>query len=125
MPNKWKMEEAKHKRKARSGLSPEQVAALDASEALEEEIQKEARRLQIEMFPEEFDFMFDSNWDANDRSKGINPMSPDYIERINEKRKEMGVSLLSESGRSTSNDTYKMCLEMVREKHKNIRGSHL
>ena len=41
--------------------------------------------LHVKLFPEEFDFQYDSSVDANRRRLGENPMSEDYINRMNEK----------------------------------------
>ena len=89
---------------------------MDAEEALEAKIQKLARTLHGEMFEEEFCFMHDSYADSRDRASGKNPMSQSYIDKVNKKREEFGVSPLSESGEATSSDTYEMCLEIVRRK---------
>ena len=50
---------------------------------------QEARRLHIELFPEEYDFMLDSWVDSIERDKGMNPMSSDYVQRTNLKRQKL------------------------------------
>ena len=52
---------------------------------------KEQVKRNIERFPEEYDFMYDSISDANEREMGRNPMSKEYIEKINQKRAVLGV----------------------------------
>lgn len=47
--------------------------------------------LHLELFPEEYDFMYDSIADARDRARGKNPMSQSYIDEVNERRINMGV----------------------------------
>ena len=42
--------------------------------------------------------MMDSIADANDRRRGINPMSLDYTEKVNARRKERGVPPLGANG---------------------------
>jgi hypothetical protein len=49
-----------------------------------------ARSLHIQIFPEEYDCILDSIADAYERSKGINPMSSEYIERVNKRRAKLG-----------------------------------
>lgn len=53
-------------------------------------VHQEARRLHIELFPEEYDFMLDSGVDSIKRGKGINPMSSDYVQRTNLRRQKLG-----------------------------------
>lgn len=48
-------------------------------------------KLHLELFPEEYDYIYDSNADVNDRRRGLNPMTQDYIDKINERRISMGV----------------------------------
>lgn len=52
------------------------------------------------LFPEEFDFYYDSIADAKDRRQGMNPMSVDYVDVANARRAMLGVSKLLESGTS-------------------------
>jgi hypothetical protein len=93
--NRWKKEQQRKRDKARQGLSPEQIEILDKREAEQNKIEELARKIHIEIFPEEYDFMLDSISDANERAMGKNPMSKEYIERINAKRAALGVSPLS------------------------------
>ena len=119
--NRWKKEELKRKQKAREGLSEAEIRKLDIQDAIDEAIRELAHKLHTEMFPEEYDHMFDDYVDAQRRSQGENPMSADYIERINRKRQELGVSPLSESGMSQSGDTSAMCRQIVKEQVEQLR----
>lgn len=47
------------------------------------------KKLHDMLFSEEYDFMYDSYADARDRDEGINPMSKEYQEEVNEKRAEL------------------------------------
>jgi hypothetical protein len=76
---------------------------------------EQAKALRNVLFAEETDFMLDSGADAKDRAKGKNPMSVEYTERINLKRKTFGVSVLSEAGYTTDNSSQKFCEEVVRQ----------
>ena len=110
MNRQMKEEKRKHD-EARKGLSDEQIAALDEKDLLNSKINDLARKIHAEKFSEEYDFMYDSALDASDRNSGINPMNQEYIEKINKKRKELGVSPLSDVGLSVSNDTYELCVK--------------
>jgi hypothetical protein len=109
--NRWKKEEIRKKQLAREGLSPAQITRLDVEDERREKIEKLAKKIHAKKFPEEYDFGYDSFADAKNRARGINPMSQDYIEKVNKKRADLGVAPLSESGEATSNDTMKMCLK--------------
>ncbi|MDW3116924.1 MAG: hypothetical protein R8G60_03420 [Roseovarius pacificus] len=50
----------------------------------------EARTWHAKLFPEEYDFVYDSSADAQDRRRGVNPMSAEYIEKANARRAELG-----------------------------------
>ena len=109
--NRFKKEAIRKHDEARAGLSPEEIEILDKKEAELNKISELARKIHIERFPEEYDHMYDSISDANERSMGRNPMSKEYIERINAKRAASGVSQLSKSGMATSDDTMVLCIE--------------
>ena len=109
--NRFKKEEKKRYDAKRKGLSDDQIAVLDMEDSIKASVEELARKIHIEKFPEEWDFMYDSGADISDRSRGINPMSQEYIQKIKEKREKLGVSQLSKSGRSVSNDTYQICYE--------------
>ena len=50
-----------------------------------------AQELHVELFPEEWDWAYDSFLDSNERRRGINPMASDYIERHAQKRFRLGL----------------------------------
>lgn len=110
MNRQMKEEKRKHD-EARKGLSDEQIAALDKKDLLNSRINDLTHEIHVKKFSEEYDFMHDSTWDASDRNSGKNPMNQEYIEKINKKRKELGVSPLSDVGLSVSNDTYELCVK--------------
>jgi hypothetical protein len=49
------------------------------------------KELHLKLFPEEYDFMYDSIADTVDRKNEINPMSQSYIDKVNERRIKLGV----------------------------------
>lgn len=57
-----------------------------------------ASRLHGKYFSEEFDFHYDSISDAKDRRRGRNPMSQEYTDKMNAKRRAWGVSELGPNG---------------------------
>ena len=50
-----------------------------------------AQGLHIELFPEEWDWAYDSSLDSKERRRGINPMASDYTERHAQKRLRLGL----------------------------------
>ena len=109
--NRHKREELRKLAQARSGLTSEQMVALDAKALAARELSDLASQIHREKFPEEYDFMYDSSWDAHDRKKGINPMRQEYIDAVNSRRVALGVSPLSESGMPLSGDSRVLCDE--------------
>lgn len=109
--NKVKKEERRKHEEARKGLSEDEILAVDLEDEINKKIEDLARTIHAEKFPEEYDFMYDSGVDAKERSRGVNPMSQEYIEKITKKRSEIGVAQLAENGMSVSDDTYQLCLE--------------
>jgi hypothetical protein len=107
--NRFEKEEKRKYKEARKGLSQEQISILDEKERLDARINELAHNIHCDKFPEEYDFMYDSTFDIADRNNGINPMNQEYIEKINKKRQALGVSLLSDCGMSTSNETLELC----------------
>ena len=100
--NKAKKEEARKLREAYEKLSQEELQEL----AQQRRIEALAKEIHFELFPEEYDYMMDSNSDANDRRRGINPMSADYTAKVNARRAELGVSRLGNNGMPTDNDSW-------------------
>ena len=97
-----------------AGMSVEEIAEVDRQDKVDAQIKKLASLLYGRLFPEEYDFMSDSISDANDRKKGINPMSEAYIKKVDERRRVLGFSPLSRAGETTENDTLELCLNIAR-----------
>ncbi len=83
-----------------------------------------AKEIHLKVFSEEYDYMYDSLVDAQDRSNGINPMSVEYQERINLKRKKFGVSTLATNGLSLDNSSMDLCIKEF-EARKNKQRTEL
>ncbi len=77
--------------------------------------EQKARELHVAIFPEEYDYQYDSIADWSDRSRGISPMSSDYIERVNARRQEFGFGPVDPVGITHDIDTYAWVEKMVRE----------
>ena len=65
--------------------------------------------------------MYDSIANSNDRAKGINPMSKEYQLKVAEKRKRLGVSQLSSSGRSVDDSSRELCKEECEARKNNTK----
>jgi hypothetical protein len=102
--NRVEKEMAKKRAAKREGLSDEEVRKLDLYETMVKEIH-------FELFPEEYDCMMDSNADATDRRRGKNPMNSEYTEKVNTRRKEMGVPPLGANGMPTDNRSWEVAKE--------------
>jgi hypothetical protein len=113
--NRFKKEAKRKRDETRKGLSPKEIVILDKKEEEDNKISELARKIHIKRFPEEYDFMYDDHVDSNQRDIGINPMSKEYVDRIKEKREALGVSPLSESGMSISDDTMALCFEEAKK----------
>jgi uncharacterized protein YmfQ (DUF2313 family) len=76
-------------------------------------VHQEARRLHIELFPEEYDFILDSWVDSKERAKGMNPMSSDYVQRTNLRRQKLGFKPYEIVGEN--DDTFSWVYTAVKE----------
>ncbi|ABV36876.1 hypothetical protein Ssed_2267 [Shewanella sediminis HAW-EB3] len=54
-------------------------------------METDINKLHQGLFPEEYDFVYDSYCDALARKRGINPMSQVYQDEVNERRRKLGV----------------------------------
>jgi hypothetical protein len=114
--NRYRKEQIQKRAEARKGLTEEETAELDKEEAAEEKILQLTRKLHLEMFPEEYDFMLDDVADANRRQRGENPMNTDYIEKVQRRREEHGVSPLGNDGKAVSDDSFLLCRKLIEER---------
>jgi hypothetical protein len=99
--NRVEKERAKKRAALCRELGEEQVQKMELAEAL-------AKKLHQEMFPEEYDYMMDSISDANDRRRGINPMSAEYTAEVNARRAELGVSPLGQDGMPVDSSSWEV-----------------
>jgi len=111
--NRAKKEEQRKYQEARKGKTAEVIAVIDAQDIVNEQVNRVAKLLHGSLFSEEYDLMSDSISDTHDRKKGINPMSEEYIKKVDDKRRVLGFSPLSSSGQTTTNDTMEYCLNVA------------
>jgi hypothetical protein len=78
----------------------------DENDLAEQEFERRVRERHIELFPEEYDHMFDSNSEARERRKGMSPMNREHLDATNRRRMAMGFAPLSASGLATNSETF-------------------
>lgn len=95
--------------KAREGLTPDEIVAIDFEDEVRRMIHDLAGKIHSEKFSEEYDFMMDERADIKGRKRGINPMSQNYIDKIDKKRDDLGVARLPSNGLAVTDETYLLC----------------
>ena len=80
-----------------------------------------AKEMHLKVFSEEYDYMYDSLVDAKDLFNGINPMSVEYQERINLKRKKFGVSPLAKNGSNLDDSSMELCKKEFEARKNKVR----
>ena len=113
--NKAKKEEARKLREASETMSETEFQEF----MQKRQIESFAHQVHSEMFPEEYDFMMDSSWDASDRRKGKNPMITEHTERVNIRRKKLGVPPLGPNGLPTCRTSWEVALAEAERRYLN------
>ncbi len=121
--NRHKREELRMLAQARSALTTDQIAALDAKDLATRKLSDLASQIHREKFPEEYDFMYDSSWDAHDRKKGVNPMTQAYIDEVKRRRAAFGVTQLTDAGMPDSSDSRDLCWEEAKRQLESANGA--
>lgn len=98
------------RRNTRNGLS----STTNASSREEDNLLCRARELHIELFPEEYDHIYDSILEAAERRRGVNPMSAKYIAATNGRREQMGLEPFDVCPEEANPDTFVWLLEKLR-----------
>ncbi|MBG22742.1 MAG: hypothetical protein CMF22_04695 [Idiomarinaceae bacterium] len=75
------------------------------------------------IFPEEYDYIYDSISDAKDRRRGINPMSEEYTSKVNERRRKLGISPLGENGQATDGSSHKYAKKAAQKQFPKVSDS--
>lgn len=108
--NRYNSEYRKKFEELKSLVEKQDTSSVEGALALLESVQEAAVARHVREFPEEYDFILDDRVDAKRRSAGINPMSPEYQERVRNRRDDLGVSQLNSSGLSDGS-TYSVIYE--------------
>lgn len=95
-------------------LTDYEIEQLKTVQRTPSDFYTQVKTLKSALFKEEWDFMGDSGADAKGRSRGINPMSQEYTNRVNKKREAFGVSPINDSGFGIDNSSNLFCEEVVR-----------
>jgi len=112
--NRFKKEENKKYQEIVKNMSNEDRKNYDFLLDLQTNFNSLVKELHVKLFPEEYDFFYDSNVDANRRRLDENPMSEEYINKMNEKRIKLGYLPLSENGYAQDGDkTFKYCKKLI------------
>lgn len=113
--NRIKKEELRKYREARAGLSLEEIEALDRREAEEKAFEDQSQLWHGRLFPEEYDFLLDSNADASERALGKNPMSDSFVARTDARRKALVFAGYMDDGIPLPRDTRGWIETMLRD----------
>ncbi|MDE4061721.1 hypothetical protein [Phaeobacter gallaeciensis] len=81
--------------------------------ASKEEVYMALRELHMELFAEEYSFMMDSNADLKIRSLNESPLSEDYLNLVNKRRANLGVSQYDGVDSGICDDTWQFCCDKL------------
>lgn len=95
-------------------MSRKRMTPKDAVDPAEQELQRRIRKRHIDLFPEEYDHMFDSISEARARRQGMSPMDKEQLDATNRRRVAMGFAPLSASGHATSSETFDHVAQQMR-----------
>lgn len=83
-------------------------------EELTQKFENLVKDLHFELFPETYDMVGDSSEDAKMRRQGKNPMSTDYTQKVNDRRRRLRFEPLGKDGLPTdSSDTIQYCKDLI------------
>jgi len=91
----------------------------------ENEITEQAKKLHMQLFPDEYQFMNDSIADASDRKFGINPVSQEYLNKVSIRRQRFGLSVLGKNGDAVAGESLELCRKIVSEGLNDLLGELL
>jgi hypothetical protein len=89
--NRQKKEELKKFHNDTKGMSPVEIDVYLQNNALKKERDALIDLLHNAIFPEEYDYRYDTHLQSSRRKSGINPLSEWYVKTINERRRQLGV----------------------------------
>ena len=112
--NKIKKEENRKYKEYIKEMSNEDKKNYDFLLDLQKSFDLLVNELHVKLFSEEYDFMYDSNVDANRRKLGENPMSNEYIKKMKIKRINLGFLPLTQNGYPKDNEkTKEYCKKLI------------
>ncbi|RUO58665.1 hypothetical protein [Pseudidiomarina marina] len=91
------------------------MKSLKSNTPLENLIKRVADILYNCNFPEEYDFVYDSILESKERRQGTNPMHRDYIEIVQRRRLQLGVTPLGSNGKPTDLSSNEKALQWAIE----------
>jgi len=113
--NRMKKEEIKKRNAFLADLDNKEIEFFEEIEERRRIYRKFRRSLHANLFPEEYDFMYDDHVDAKARARGENPMQESYQIRVNERRKKMGIEPPMSNGRVKYNDSSQYTTEVMKK----------
>lgn len=112
--NRFKKEQQKKYNEFTKSFSEADKKNFDFLQNIQSSFESLVNELHVKLFPEEFDFIYDSNVDSIRRARGENPMSEEYIKRMNDKRVKLGFLPLSEDGYPIDSEkTKEYCIKLI------------
>lgn len=115
--NRLKKEDIKRFKEYTKNMNQKDIESYRLLLDLQENFDFLTRNLKAEFFQEEIDWYYDDSFDSSRRKNGENPMRPDYIEKMNNKRIELGFLPLSQNGfAQDEKKTYEYCQNLITKK---------
>ena len=109
--NRFKKEEKALAEKSEEGFS--KLVSEQTGRASKEEIYFAVRRLHMQLYEEEYSFMLDSHADQKKRANKNSPLTEDYLNLVNKKRAELGVSHFRGVNPGICGDTWQFCCDKL------------
>lgn len=81
--------------------------------ASREDVYMAVGKVHMELFPEEYSFMMDSHADLKIRSINQSPLSEDYLNIVNKRRANLGVSQFDGVDSGICDDTWQFCRDKL------------
>jgi hypothetical protein len=113
MTREKKEEKRKYKERTKN-MSLEDKETYDQILTYQNRFERLLNEFHRKLFSEEYDFMLDDNVDSSRRARGENPMSKEYIEKMDQKRISYGIQPLSENGYpKDNNESFEYCKKLI------------
>ena len=109
--NRYKKEERVLAVKSREGFSNK--TSKKNEPVSKEEIYLAVRQLHMLLFEEEYSFMMDSHADQKERASKNSPLTEDYLNLVNKKRADLGVSHFRGDNCGIYEDSWQFCRDKL------------